>query len=95
MPVVGEVDGFDVDAERVTGVLDIHISLVAGEGQGPTATVEEVGISGPEQSRERSTAAEAASRSGAAPESVGAKRAASEQGSSGRPLMKPWVCSKM
>jgi hypothetical protein len=66
--------------------LDVHVSLVAGGGQGPTPIMAEVRISAPEQSEERNTAVEAADRSGAAPESVGSKRAAPEQGSSDRPM---------
>jgi hypothetical protein len=57
--------------------------------------VAEVGRSAPEQSGERSATVEAADQSGAAPESVGTKRVAPEQGSSGRLVKKSWVRSKM
>jgi hypothetical protein len=86
------------------GAPDVHVSLVVGGDQGPTLAVVEAGGSAPEQSVERVAAVEAAVWSGAAPKSVGSKRAAPEQGSkhaapkqgsSGRPAKKPWVRSKM
>jgi hypothetical protein len=57
--------------------------------------VAEVGGSAPEQPGERSTAIEVASRSGVAPELVGSKHTTPEQGSSGRPVKKSRVRSKM
>jgi hypothetical protein len=51
--------------------------------------------SAPEQLVERNAAGKAADRSGEAPESVGSKRAAPEQGSAGRPTKKSRVRSKM
>jgi hypothetical protein len=73
----------------------IHVSLVAGGGQGLTPTVAEAGGSAPERSGERVAAVEAADRRGAAPELAGSKRAAPQQGSSGRPTKKSRVRSKM
>jgi hypothetical protein len=74
---------------------DVHVSLVADGGHGQTPTVAEVGGSTPEQAGERVAFAEAADRSGTAPESAGLKRAVPEQGSSGRPVKKARVRSKM
>jgi hypothetical protein len=45
---------------RGGGALDVHVSLVAGGGQGPTPAVAEVGRSALEQSGERSATIEAA-----------------------------------
>jgi hypothetical protein len=53
------------------------------------------GGSGPERAGERVVIVEAAGRSGAAPELAGSKCAAPEQGSSGRPVKKARVHSKM
>jgi hypothetical protein len=75
--------------------LDVHVSLITGGGQGPTPTIAEVGGSAPVRSGERVVAVEAAVWSGAAPELAGSKRAAAEQGSSGRPMKKSRVGSKM
>jgi hypothetical protein len=80
---------------RGGGALDVHISLVAGGGQGPAPTIAEAGGSTPEQSGERVAVVEATDRSGAAPELAGSKRAAPEQDSSGRLMKKSWVRSKM
>jgi hypothetical protein len=77
------------------GAPDVHISLVVGGGQGPTTTVAEAGGSAPEQTGERIAAVEAANRSGATPELAGSKRAAPEQGSSGRPAKKSRMHCKM
>jgi hypothetical protein len=78
---------------RGGGAPNVHVSLVTDGGQGPTPAVIEVGGSVPEQTGERVATVEAADRSGAAPESVGSKRAAPEQGSLGRSAKKPRVCS--
>jgi hypothetical protein len=80
---------------RGGGALDVHVSLVAGGGQGPTPAVAEADRSAPERSGERVSAVEAADRSGATPELAGSKCAAPEQGSSGRPAKKSRVRSKM
>jgi hypothetical protein len=80
---------------RGGGAPDVQVSLAAGGGQGPTPAAAEVIRSALEQPGERSAAVEAADRSGAAPESVGTKHAAPEQGSSGRPVKKSRVRSKM
>jgi hypothetical protein len=48
--------------------LDVHVSFVAGGGQGPTPAVAEAEGSAPERSGERIASIEAADRSGAAPE---------------------------
>jgi hypothetical protein len=77
------------------GAPNVHDSLVAGEGQGPTPTIVEAGGSAPEQTGECVVAVEAADRSGADPELAGSKQAAPEQGSSGRPAKKSRVRSKM
>jgi hypothetical protein len=80
------------------------VSLVAGEGQGPSPAVAEAGGSAPERAGERVAAVEVADRSGAAPELAGSKRATPEQGSkraapkqglSGCPVKKPRVRTKM
>jgi hypothetical protein len=73
-PVVGVVDRLSVDTERAT----------AGGGQGLTPAAAEVGRSTPMQSGECSAAVEVADQRGAAPELVGSKCVAPEQGSSGR-----------
>jgi hypothetical protein len=89
---------------RGGGAPDVHVSLVVGGGQGPTPAVAGGEGSAPKRTGERVAAVEAADRSGAAPESVGLKRvapeqglkrAAPEQGSSDRLVKKPWVRSKM
>jgi hypothetical protein len=77
------------------GAPDVHVSLVAGGGQGPTPAVAEADRLAPERSGERVSAVEAADRSGATPELAGSKCAAPEQGSSGRPAKKSRVRSKM
>jgi hypothetical protein len=74
---------------------EVHVSLVTDGGQGPTPAVAEAGGSAPELTGDRIVAVEVASQSGAAPESAGSKRAAHEEGSSGRPVKKPRVRSKM
>jgi hypothetical protein len=66
---------------RGGGAPEVHVSLVAGGGQGLPPTVVEVGGSAPERAREKVSAIEAAGQSGAAPESAGPRRAAPEQGS--------------
>jgi hypothetical protein len=48
------------------GAPDVHVSLVAGGGYGPTPTVEEVGGTTPERAGEGVAAVDEASRSGAA-----------------------------
>jgi hypothetical protein len=80
---------------RGGGTPDVHVSLIAGGGQGPTPTIAEVGGSAHERTGERIAAVEAADRSRAAPELAGSKHAAPEQGSSGRPTKKSRVRSKM
>jgi hypothetical protein len=80
---------------RGGGAPDVHVSLIAGGGQRSTLVVMAVGRSAPKQSGERSVVVEAEGRSVAAPESVGTKRAAPEQGSSGGPVKKSRVRSKM
>jgi hypothetical protein len=77
------------------GAPDVHVSLVAGGGQGPTPSVTEARGSAPEQAGERVAAVEAADRSGAAPESLGSKHVTPEKGLSDRPVKKPRVRSKM
>jgi hypothetical protein len=74
---------------------DVHVSLVAGRGQGPTPVVAEAGGSAPERTRERIAAVDAADRSEAAPESRGSKREVPEQGSSSCPAKMSRVRSKM
>jgi hypothetical protein len=74
---------------------DVHVSLVASGGQGSIPAVAEVGGSALEELGERSTTVETVDRSGAAPELAGSKRAAPEKGSSGRPVKKSRVRSKM
>jgi hypothetical protein len=80
---------------RGGGALDVHVSVIAGGGQGSIPATTEAGGSAPEQLGERSTTVEAADRSGAAPELAGSKRAAPKQGSSGCPMKKSRVRSKM
>jgi hypothetical protein len=75
--------------------LYVQVSLPASGGQGPTSIMAEVGRIAPEMPGERSTAIVLAGKSGPAPESaerqgpasesVGAKRAVLEHGSSDRP----------
>jgi hypothetical protein len=77
------------------GTPDVHVSLVAGGGQGPTPAVAEADGSAPERTGEHIADVEAASRSRAALESASSKRVAPDQGSSGRPAKKPRVRSKM
>jgi hypothetical protein len=57
--------------------------------------VAEAGGSTPEQPGERNADVEVVGRSGVAPKSVSSKCAAPEQGSSGRPVKKPWVRFEM
>jgi hypothetical protein len=80
---------------RGGGAPDVHVSLVAGGGHGPTPAIAEAGGSAPEQAGKRVVVIEATDRSGAAPELAGSKRTAPEQGSSGRPVKKARVRSKM
>jgi hypothetical protein len=80
---------------RGGGAPDVHVSLVAGRGQGPTPAIVEAGGSALERSGERIAAVKVADRSRTAPELAGSKRAALEQGSSGRPTKKSRACSKM
>jgi hypothetical protein len=80
---------------RGGGAPDVHISLITSGGQVPTPAVAEAGGSALERSGECVAAAEAADRSGAAPELAGSKRSAPEQGLSGRPAKKSRVRSKM
>jgi hypothetical protein len=79
----------------VGGAPDVHVSLVAGGRQGPTPAITGIGGTAPERTEERVAAVEAADRSRAAPESVGPKPAAPEQGLSDRLVKKPQVRSKM
>jgi hypothetical protein len=58
------------------GAPDVHVSLVADGGHGPTPTVAEVGGSTPAQMGGSATAVEEADESGAAPETTGSKCAA-------------------
>jgi hypothetical protein len=83
---------------------DVHVSLVAGWGHGPTPAVAEARGTAPEHTGESVAAVEAAGRSGAAPEMAGPRRAAPEQGSkhaapeqgsSDCPVKKARVRSKM
>jgi hypothetical protein len=89
---------------RGGGAPEVHVSLVAGGGQGSPPAVAEVGGSAPERAREKAAAIEAAGQSGVAPESVGPRRTAPEQGSKGaapelslsdHPVKKARVRSKM
>jgi hypothetical protein len=80
---------------RGGGAPNVQVSLAVGKGQGLTTAVAEVGRSAPEQPGEHSAVVEVASRSGASPELVGTKCAAPERGSSGRPVNKSRVRSKM
>jgi hypothetical protein len=84
--------------------LDVHMSLVARGGQGPSPIAAEARGIAPERMGESAAAAEAAGRSGAVPETAGPRRAAPEQGSkhtdpekglSDRPVKKARVRSKM
>jgi hypothetical protein len=86
------------------GAPDVHVSLVAGGGQGPTPTITGTRGSAPERTGERVAAVEVVDRTGAAPESAGPKRVAPEQGSkrvapeqglSNHPVKKPRASSKM
>jgi hypothetical protein len=79
---------------RVGGAAYVYVSLVVGGGHDPSPAIAEVGESAPEHVGERAAAA-AGDQSGAAPESAGSKRTAPEQGSSGRPVKKSQVRSKM
>jgi hypothetical protein len=79
---------------RGGGAPDVHVSLVAGGGQGPTSAIAETG-GALERSGERIAAVKVADRSRTAPELAGSKRAALEQGSSGRPTKKSRARSKM
>jgi hypothetical protein len=63
---------------RGSGASDVHVSLVARGGHGPTPAVVEAGGSALERMGESAAAVEAAGRSGAAPETTGPKRAAPE-----------------
>jgi hypothetical protein len=83
---------------------EVHVSLVAGGGQGSSPAVVEAGGSAPKCARESAAATEAASRIRVASESAGSWRAAPEQGSkraapelglSDRPVKKARVHSKM
>jgi hypothetical protein len=79
---------------RGGGAQEVHVSLVAGGGQGPPPAVVEVGGSAPEHAREKAAAMEAAGQSGAAPESAGPRRAAPKQRSKhAAPELS--LCSKM
>jgi hypothetical protein len=66
---------------RGGGAPDVHVSLVAGGGHGPTPAVVEAGGTSPEQMMENVAAVEAAGRSGEAPEMAGSRRVIPEQGS--------------
>jgi hypothetical protein len=65
---------------RGGGAPEVHMSLVAGGGQGSSPAVVGDGGSVPERTREKVAAIEAAGRSGAALETVGSRRAAPDQG---------------
>jgi hypothetical protein len=84
--------------------LDVHVSLVAGGGHSSASVVAEAGGIAPECTGESVVVVEAAGRSGAAPGTVGLRRAAPEQGSkcatpeqgsSDRSMKKARVRSKM
>jgi hypothetical protein len=86
------------------GAPDVHMSLVAGGGQGPAPIAAEAGGIALEHMGDSAAAAEAPSRSGAMLETAGPRRAAPEQGSqrtapeqgpSDRPVKKARVRSKM
>jgi hypothetical protein len=86
------------------GAPDVHMSLVAGVGQGPAPITAEAGGIAPERMGESVAATEAAGRSGAVPETAclrcaapeqGSKHTAPEQGPSDRPMKKARVRSKM
>jgi hypothetical protein len=70
---------------RGGGAPDIHVSLVAGGGHGPTPVIAEVGGSGPERSEECIAAIEAADRSGAAPRVGGLQACSPRAGLNGPP----------
>jgi hypothetical protein len=57
---------------------DVHLSFVAGEGQGPTPATAGTGGLAPKRTGERVATVEAVNRNGAAPESAGPKRVAPE-----------------
>jgi hypothetical protein len=63
---------------RGSGAPKVHVSLVAGRGQGSSPTVVEVVGSAPERAGEDVATTETAGRSGAAPESARTRRAAPE-----------------
>jgi hypothetical protein len=65
---------------RREGAAEVHMSLVAGGGQGSSPTVVEAEGSAPEHARESVAANKAAGRSGAAPESARSRCTAPEQG---------------
>jgi hypothetical protein len=77
------------------GAPDVHMSLVAGGGHDPSLAFAGAVEPAPEQVGERVSAVEAVDRSGTAPELVGSNRTAPKQGSSGRPVKKALVRSKM
>jgi hypothetical protein len=79
------------------GRWDPGCSRVPRRGRGPRSNIGRSGGRGvsPQQAGERVVVAEAEVRSGAAPELAGLKRAAPEQGSSGRVVKKARVRSKM
>jgi hypothetical protein len=74
---------------------DVHVSLITSGGHGTTPVVAKAKESAPEQAGERVAVVKAADRSGKASELAGSKRAAPELGSSGRPVKKARVRSKM
>jgi hypothetical protein len=89
---------------RGGGAPNVHVSLVAGGGHGPTSAIAEAGESPPERAEVCVAAGEAANRSGVAPEVAGSECAAPEEGSkraapesvlSSRLANKPQVRSKM
>jgi hypothetical protein len=89
---------------RGGGAPDVHVSLIASGGHGPTPAVAEARGTTSEHMGESVAAVEAAGRSGAAPETAGprravpeqgSKRAAPEQGTSDRLVKKARVHSKM
>jgi hypothetical protein len=61
---------------RGGGAPNVHVSLVAGGGHGPTPVVAEARGTASERVGESVVAVEAAGRSGAAPEAAGPKRTA-------------------
>jgi hypothetical protein len=89
---------------RGGGAPVVHVSLVAGGGQGSSPAVAQARGLAPECARGSATATEVAGQSGAATESVGSRRAAPEHGPkhaapelglSDRPVKKARVRSKM